>query len=163
MKVFNRRFTIAVLGLIPLCLVLLVLLGLAGSRIWERERQLREQRDLLDEQYVLWRRQNIRDYTLTYSNSGIYCQNALMTVKNGVVDAVTPVCSSSYYGSYGSGVVRSMDELFRWVETTALGGHYREVEIEYHPAYHYITRLVIDDEYSASVIEIRYENLKVSQ
>ncbi len=158
----NRRFTIALLALIPLFLIMLVLLVMMVSRIWERERHLRDQREELDRQYNLWQQQNIEHYTVTYSNS-LNCQNIKMVVQDGNVESLEPACNNYYYGRYGTGVIRSVDELFIWMQAVGLDGQFREVGIDYHPDLHYITRLVIDDQYSASVIEIRYENLKVSQ
>ncbi|MBZ0308705.1 MAG: DUF6174 domain-containing protein [Anaerolineae bacterium] len=158
----NRRFTIALLGLIPLVLVMLVLLVVMASRVRERERHLRDQQEELDRQYDLWQQQNINHYTVTYSNS-VSCQNVKMLVRDGNVESLTPTCNNSYYGLYGSGLIRPMDELYAWMQVVVLDGQFRDVKIDYHPELHYITRLVIDHQDSASIVEIRYENLKVSQ
>lgn len=158
----NRRFIIALLGLIPLVVVMLVLLVVMVSRLWERERHLRDQREELDRQYDLWQQQNIDHYTVTYSNS-VSCQNIKMLVRDGNVESLQPACNNYYYGRYGYGLIRSMDELYVWMQAVGLDGQFRDVKIDYHPELHYITRLVIDDQHSASVVEIRYEHLKVSQ
>lgn len=157
----NRRFTIFALGLIPMFLCMLVLVGAAASQIWEHEQEIRRQRKEFEREYDLWRTQDIANYTVTYSNSSVpQCQNVAMVVENNYIASTTPVCNTSYY--YGYSLVRPMDDLFVWMDTNAFDDYYDKVEIEYHPHFHYVTRLVIDDKYSASTVEILYEDLRAN-
>lgn len=157
----NRLFTLLVLGWFPLLLVMLGLFGVAASQIWENERELRELRREFDRHYALWEQQQIQNYTVTYSNTAATsCIKVTMKVENSFINSTTPTCSNTYYGYYSHGAVRSMQDLFFWIDTYAFDSNFETVEIEYHPQLHYVTRLVIDDPYSASTVEIRYEDLR---
>jgi hypothetical protein len=122
--------------------------------------------DEIREQSSLWRDNTPHDYEVLFSfsnDSFRSCQDARMTVRDGVPTVLDPACISlrgvdSY--SYFPWAAGSVEQLYTWLETQALNDDTEVHHIAYDTERGYITQLVIRPYESGGEITIEYRDLR---
>ncbi|NJL95963.1 MAG: hypothetical protein HC915_20640 [Anaerolineae bacterium] len=130
---------------------------------WQVERDYRDQQQQIRERQAAWRAQNIRNYTVTYSNcnASFCCQQVTLRVENRNTHQLMSNCAPPTIMFVEDFQVYTMDELFRWLNTLfERDSSWHHLALEYHPELGYITRLRLERIEGAPALELRYENLE---
>jgi hypothetical protein len=162
----DRLYTCLVSGLGLLFFCTAGLLAVVIVRGEQREDAYQEMRREIRERGSSWRDSNSGDYEVLFSyrdEDFISCQDALMTVRDGVPTSLDPACmslrdTSSY--SYFPWAAGSMEQLYTWLETQP---EYDDTEIHsiaYDADQGYITRLVLSPYESSPEITVQYRDLR---